>query len=82
MSMANNPYLFPRTHSNPEKDVRAVRYSDGTQAHRGDRVLDGRGRSLTVIGINARTGRVMAVDAGWHMVGIDPLEVEVVERDE
>lgn len=81
MSMANNPYLIPRTRSTPEKDAQAVRYADGTQAHRGDRVLDGRGRALTVIGINARTGRVMAVDADWHMVGIDPLELEVVERD-
>lgn len=82
MSMANNPYFIPCTRSTPEKDAQAVRYADGTQPHRGDCVLDGCGRMLKVIGINSRTGRVMAVDADWHMVGIDPLELEVVERDE
>lgn len=80
--LASNPYVHPPFRSKAERDFMRVTYTDGRPVRRHDVVMDGRGRRLTVIGIDSRRGRAMAVDADYRMVGIDPLEVELVNHDE
>ena len=80
--LASNPYVHPPFRSRAERDFLHVTYADDRPVRRHDVVLDGRGRRLTVIGIDSRKGRAMAVDADYRMVGIDPLEVELVRDDE
>lgn len=80
MSNVDNPYERPRLGGNPARGTDRVEYADGTAAHRGDAVLDPRGRRLRVIGMDGSRGRLMTFDADFRMVGVDAGTVEVVER--
>ncbi|MBM6756743.1 hypothetical protein H6A18_09535 [Collinsella tanakaei] len=80
--LSTDPYRYPRFGDSPARDIARVVYADGTRAHKGDRVLDQNGRHLTVIGLNGTSGHLITLDADCRMVGIDPLEVELVNHDE
>lgn len=80
MSNADNPYERPRIGGNPARGTDRVEYPDGTAAHRGDVVVDPRGRRLKVIGTDGSRGRLMALDADCRMVGVDAKSVDVAER--
>lgn len=80
MSSVDNPYERPRIGGNPARGTDRVEYPDGTAAHRGDVVVDPRGRRLKVIGMDGSRGRLMTLDADCRMVGIDARAVDVAER--
>lgn len=80
MSNVDNPYERPRLGGNPARGTDRVEYADGTAAHRGDAVLDPRGRRLRVIGMDGSRGRLMTLDADCRMVGVDARAVYVAER--
>ena len=78
--MINDPYFKPHSRESVSKYADSVRYPDGTKAHKGDKVRDQEGSLLTVIGINGLSGRLIAVDEGFHVHYAEPEKVEVVER--
>lgn len=80
MSSVDNPYERPRIGGNPARGTDRVEYPDGTAAHRGDVVVDPRGRRLKVIGMDGSRGRLMTLDADCRMVGVDAGAVDVAER--
>lgn len=80
MSNVDNPYERLRPGGNPARGTDRVEYPNGTAAHRGDVVVDLRGRRLRVIGMDGSRGRLMTFDADLRMVGVDAGSVEVVER--
>ena len=80
MSNVENPYERSRIGGNPARGADRVEYADGTAAHRGDAVLDPRGRRLKVIGMDGSRGRLMTLDADFRMVGVDAKSVDVAER--
>ena len=80
MSNVYNPYERLRIGGNPARGTDRVEYPDGTAAHRGDVVVDPRGRRLKVIGMDGPRGRLMALDADCRMVGVDAKYVDVAER--
>lgn len=80
MSNADSPCERPRIGGNPARGTDRVEYPDGTAAHRGDVVVDPRGRRLKVIGTDGSRGRLMTLDADCRMVGVDAKSVDVAER--
>ena len=80
MSSVDNPYERQRIGGDPARGTDRVEYPDGTVAHRGDVVVDPRGRRLKVIGMDGSRGRLMTLDADCRMGGVDARAVDVAER--
>ena len=79
MNLSSDPYGKQINQVSIVKQLDGVVDTSGRRIHKGDVITDEQGRRLTVVGFGCKTGKLMTVDADWHMVGVMADRVTVIE---
>ena len=76
--IVDNPYQRPRFPCDPGRDLKTLRYADGSIPHRGDEIIDSKGRRYHVAGLDGVHGRLTVLDRDCSMRRLDAGECRCV----